>query len=104
MPKETKNSYCFYGYITFYNKSLTSYSFPRIGKLNTPIYNRKQGYPQESFRILRILLEPIYLEEVNTLTILFKVNITYKIVEVKAFIDSDIDSYTFINKTFIRKL
>ena len=41
MPKETKDSCRFYGYITFCNKLLTSYSFPKIGKLNTPVYNRK---------------------------------------------------------------
>ena len=43
------------------------------------------------------------MEEVDTLTILFKIDTTYKIIEVKALIDSGIDSYTFINKTFIRK-
>ena len=103
MPKETKDSYRLCSYITFYNKLSTSHSFPRIGKLDTPIYSRKQGCPQESFRISKTLLEPIYLEKVNTLTILFKVNTTYKTVEVEAFIDSGINSYTFINKTFIRK-
>ena len=43
------------------------------------------------------------MEEVNTLTILFKIDTTYEIVEVKALIDSGIDGYTFINKTFVRK-
>ena len=104
MFKKTKDSYRLYGYITFYNKFLTSYFFPRIGKLDTPIYSRKQGCPQESFRILRISLEPIYLEEINIHIILFKVDTIYKIVEVKTFIDSGIDSYTFINRTFIYKL
>ena len=103
MPKETKDSCRLCGYITFYNKLLTSYSFLKIGKLNIPVYNRKQGCPQESLRILRILLEPTYFEEVNTFTILFKVDTIYKIIKIKALIDSGTNSYTFINKTFIRK-
>ena len=44
------------------------------------------------------------MEEVNILTIVFKVDITYKTVEVKALIDSGADGYTLINKTFIYKL
>ena len=103
MPKETKDSCRLCGYITFCNKLLTSHSFPRIGKLDTPVHSREQGYPQESLRISRISLEPAYLEEVDTLTVPFKVDTTHETVEVEALIDSGTDGYAFIDKTFARK-